>query len=45
MIDIELKISSNKIWSFFNYKSEKVWYAGDLCIIKKFSSKYKSLIR
>ena len=43
MNNIELKLSRNKNWSFFYYKTEKVWYAGDLCNVKDILLKIKKL--
>ena len=39
MNKIELKLSRKKNWRFFKHDSEKIWYAGELCIVKKIFSK------
>ena len=40
MMEIKLKIIKNKNWNSFRFQGKKIWYAGDLDIIKKILIKF-----
>lgn len=43
MNKIEFKLSKNKNWSYFKYYKEKVWYAGEINIVKKIFYQIRNL--